>query len=245
MKKKSLFVLLFSLFLMLVGGALFLFSYFQSDFGVEPIRYTVQSQLQWIEIDLKNTELVLLPSEDTTYLEISGYTDNEFFISETDGKMQLTDQSEKASNPIKLGGLGKLIKESRRTSKEKRMTLYINQETLDTPISIVLKESTFTSSAPVKNLSLNAEKSKITADHLMFDRFDAKLTLCQSSFVIDHEGNSFSRSIETYDTLLSLNDDQRANTDFYQAGDTAPIFIVNANGGSCALLFPNHSVNDE
>ena len=117
MKKRTLLVLLVAVFLMLVGAALFLFPIFTQNTVAKPTVYTVNADFQHIEIDLDKTDFAIC-LDDKTYIEINGYRESEYFISEEDGKLLLTDRSEKSPLLFKLSGIGKMIKESHQISDQ-------------------------------------------------------------------------------------------------------------------------------
>ena len=132
MKKRTLFVLLIAIFLMLIGISLFLFPVFTQDTILQPSVYTVSSDFPNIEIDLEKTTLTICQDE-TTYVEIIGYRESEYFISEENGKLLLTDRFEKTPLLFKLSGIGKYFKESRQISQSKSIVLHLSQNDLQTP----------------------------------------------------------------------------------------------------------------
>ena len=236
MKKRTLCVLLVSLFLMLVGVALFLFPLFTQNTVSLPAFYTVKGGFQHIEIDLESTNLTVCKDE-KTYIEINGYRENDYFISEEDGKLLLTDQPEKSPLLFKLSGIGNYLKESRQVSEQKSIVLHLSKEHWQTPVNLVLKNSTLTLSAPLSYLTLNADNSSVTADHMTFDRFNGRLKDCDSLFSIPYAATEFSRNIETHNTALSLNGDNRANTEQFVTDFQKPSFVIEAFGGTCRLEY--------
>lgn len=237
MKKRTLFVLLTAVFFMLVGSALFLFPLFSQNSSSTPAIYTVDNDFQQIEIDLKGTTLTVC-SDENTYIEINGYRESEYYISEEDGKLLLTDRFEKSPLLFRLSGIGRYIKERRQMSGEKHIILHLSQEHSHTPINLILKNSNLTLSAPIDYLTLNAEDSSVTVRDMTFERFNGKLTNCESLFSLPYSAFEFSRNIETHNTLLSLNGDERANTEQFITDFQKPSFTVEAFGGTCCLEYP-------
>lgn len=236
MKKKTLYILLSAITLMLVGTAIFFFSFFTQSTSSTPVLYTTKTKIQHIEIDLEHTNLTICPSE-KTYIEIRGYHERNYFVSEKDGKLLLTDKHEKSPIPFKLSGIGQWLQESRQTSEKKQIILHLSQEHSEISTNLILKNSTLTLSTAINYLTLNAENSSITVNYVTFDRFNGKLTDCDSKFFIPYTANEFSRNIETHHTKLSLNGDERANAEQFTADFQKPFFALEAFGGSCHLEY--------
>lgn len=237
MKKRTLCVLLVAVFLMLVGTALFLFPLFTKNSVAKPSVHTVTADFQHIEIDLVKTNLIIC-SDEKTYIEINGYRESEYYISEKDGKLLLTDRSEKSPLLFKLSGIGKYIKESRQISDQKSIVLHLSQEHWQTPVNLILKNSALTLSAQLAYLTLNAEDSSVTASDMTFERFNGKLTNCDSFFSIPYSATEFSRNVETHNASLSLNGDKRANTEQFVTDFQKPSLVIEAFGGTCRLDYP-------
>lgn len=237
MKKRTLLVLLVAVFLMLVGAALFLFPIFTQNTVAKPTVYTVNADFQHIEIDLDKTDFAIC-LDDKTYIEINGYRESEYFISAEDGKLLLTDRSEKSPLLFKLSGIGKMIKESHQISDQKSIVLHLSPLHLQTPVSIILKNSKLTLSAPLPYLTLHAENSSVTAKDMTFERFNGKLINCNSLFSFPYSANGFSRNIETHNTVFSINGDERANTEKFVTDFQKPSMIIEALGGTCRLEYP-------
>lgn len=236
MKKRTLTVLLISIFLMVLGAILFLLPIFMHTTVSKPTTYTVNTSFQHLEIDLENTDLTIC-SDSQTYIEISGYRESEYFISEKDGKLLITNQSEKSPLLFKLSGIGKFFRESREVSDQKSIVLHLSQNHQQTPVNIILKDSSLTLSASLPYLTLHAENSSVTAKDIAFERFNAKLTNCNSVFSFPYPASGFSRNIETHTTVFSINGDNRANTEKYLADFQKPSLTIEAVGGSCHLEY--------
>ena len=236
MKKRTLFVLLIAITLMLVGSFLFLFPIFTHDTVSQPAVYNINSDLQHIEIDFEKTNLTICP-DDKTYIEINGYHESEYFISEKDGKLLLTDQSEKSPLLFKLSGIGSYFKENRQVSETKSIVLHLSQQHLQTTVNIILKNSTLTLAAPLPYLTLNAENSSVIAKDMTFERFNGKLINCSSRFSFPYPATGFSRNIETHNTVLSINGDERANTEKFETDFQKPSLVIEAIGGTCRLEY--------
>jgi len=237
MKKKTRYVLLVAVVLMLVGTALFLFPLFSQNTIARPAVHTVIADFQQIEIDLEKTSLTIC-SDEKTYIEINGYRESEYYISEKDGKFLLTDRSEKSPLLFKLSGIGKYIKETRQIPGKKSIVLHLSRDHSQTPVNLILKNSDLTLSAPIDYFTLNAENSTITARDMTFDRFNGKLTNCNSWFSLPYSATEFSRNVETHNTSLSLNGDKRANTEQFLTDFQKPSFTIEAFGGTCRLEYP-------
>lgn len=237
MKKRTLFVLLTAVIFMLIGSALFLIPLFTQNTASAPAIDTVNSDFQQIEIDLESTTLTIC-SDEKTYIEFNGYRESEYYISEKDGKLLLTDRSERFPFLFRLSGIGRYVKESRQTSGKKQIILHLSQEHSHTPINLILKNSNLTLTSPIDYLTLNAEDSAVTVSEITFDRFNGKLTNCKSSFSLPYPSYDFSRNIETHNTLLSLNGDERANTEQFITDYQKPSFTLEAFGGTCRLDYP-------
>jgi len=236
MKKRTLCVLLAAIFLMLAGTALFLFPFFTPNTLDASSIYEVDADFQNIEIDLEKTNLIIC-SDKKTYIEINGYRESEYYISEENGKLLLTDRSEKSPLLFKLSGIGRYFKENRQISDQKSIILHLSQEHVQTPVNLILKNSNLTLSSSLAYLTLNAEDSSVSADNMTFDRFNGKLTNCDSFFSIPYSETEFSRNIETHNTLLSLNGDERANTELYVTDFQKPSLVIEAFGGTCRLNY--------
>jgi len=237
MKKKTRYVLLVAVVLMLVGTALFLFPLFSQNTIARPAVHTVIADFQQIEIDLEKTSLTIC-SDEKTYIEINGYRESEYYISEKDGKLLLTDRSEKSPLLFKLSGIGRYFKENRQISDQKSIILHLSQEHVQTPVNLILKNSNLTLSSSLAYLTLNAEDSSVSADNMTFDRFNGKLTNCDSAFSILYSAAEFSRNVETHNTALSLNGDERANTEQFVTDFQKPSLVIEAFGGTCRLDYP-------
>lgn len=236
MTKKTLRIILIAVFLMIIGLCLFFFPLLSQTTIKKPVVYTAFTDFQHIEIDLEKTNLTICDDE-ITYIEIIGYKESEYYISETDGKLLLTDQFEKANIPLKLSGLGKYIKECFSQTEPKSIVLHLSKNAQQTPINLIVKNSNLTLSAPIAYLTLHAATSSITADNLQFERFNAKLQNCDSSFAIPYQANAFSRNIETHDAILSLNGDERANAEQFTSDFQKPLIKIDAFGGICRLVY--------
>lgn len=240
MRKKTLLLLLVAVFLMLVGVALFLFPIFTTSTNIPSVTYTAKSKFQQIEIDLEKTDFSVCSAEET-YIEISGYRESEYYISEENGKLLLTDCSEKSPLLFKLSGLGKYAKEILQPTDQKKVILHLSNEDSHKPLNIILQNSNLTLSASVDYLTINAAHSSIISDNMTFDRFSGRLTDCDSMFSILYPANEFSRNIETHATKLSLNGDERANTEQYTPNFQKPYFILETHGGICRLTYPQNT----
>ena len=237
MKKRTLCVLLVSVFLMLVGIACFLFPVFTQKNSTSPIVYEVNTKFQQIEIDLEETNLIICSGK-KTHLEINGYHESEYYISEENGKLLLTDRTEKTPFWFRLSGIGKYFKEIRHESNTPSIVLYLSPEHSHTPVNLILKNSTLNLSTTLDYLTLNAENSSVLADNMTFERFNGKLINCDASFSIPYAADDFSRNIETHNTKLSLNGDERANTELFTADFPKPALIIEAFDGICRLEYP-------
>ena len=244
MKKKTVLIILTAVFLMLLGVSVFLISYFTSDRAISPITHSPRSDYQRVEIELTKTELTVLPAQKTS-IELIGYRESEFLITESNGKLLLTDQITSGKAPIKLSGIGRFFKESNSTSTEKHVILYLSEDDFEKPMSVILQDSTLSLSASLDYLTLHAENSTVTANDFSFKRFDAVLNNCNSQLVFSYAEKLFSRDIETHNTKLSLNGDERANTELFLAENNAPSFVLEARDGSCNLIYPKADLTGE
>lgn len=240
MKKRTLCVLLVSVFLMLIGASLFLYTFFTHKAPIEPTVYTIRTDFQQIEIDLQNTNLTIC-SDEKNYIEIIGYRDSDCYVSEENGKLLLTDRSDKSPLLFQLSGIGRYFKERQQQSEPKRIVLHLSSSYLQTPVNLILKDSTLTLSASPAYLTLHAENSTLSADGMTFERFNGKLINCNSVFSLAYKANGFSRNIETHNTVLSLNGDERANTEQYATDFQKPSLVIEAHGGSCRLNYPQEN----
>ena len=236
MTKKTLCVLLIAVFLMLIGAVLFLFPFFTQSTDTTPTIYEIHSPLQQIEIDFNKTDLTVC-SDEKTYIEIIGYRENEYYVYEEDGKLLLTDRFDKSPILFKLIGIGCYFQKHKQTSEPQKIILHLAKNDSQAPVNLILKNSTLSLAARIDYLTLNADNSTILADHMEFDRFNGKLTNCDSNFSIPYSDQNFSRNIETHATKLSINDDERANTEQYIADFQKPYFKLETQGGICRLEY--------
>ena len=240
MTKKTLCVLLVAVFLMLIGAVLFLFPFFTQSTDITPTIYEIHSPLQQIEIDFNKTDLTVC-SDEKTFIEIIGYRENEYYVSEEDGKLLLTDRFEKSPILFKIIGIGRYFQERKQVSESQKIILHLSTTDSQTPVNLILKNSTLSLAARIDYLTLNADNSNILVDHMEFDRFNGKLTNCDSSFSLAYSDQDFSRDIETHATKLSINGDERANTEQYIADFHKPYFKLEAQGGSCRLSYSDQT----
>ena len=240
MKKKKLLILLCSVFLMLVGCSVFLISFFNLPSDPPPVIYPLQHNLQQIEINFKKTELILCP-DTATYIELIGYRESEYFISEENGKLIVSDESEK----IKLSGVGKYLQESFTLSAEKKIIFHISPEYQENNFSLVVKNSTLTISAPLTQLTLYAENSSIFAENMIFERFHGNIKNSTTVLSISHPDIDFSRHIETHNAQFLLNGDERANTVHYESYTKQNDLTLDVIGGICTISFPTYQIENK
>ena len=150
----------------------------------------------------------------------------------------ITDQSKKSPLLFKLSGISRYFQERRQISNTQNIILHLSQEYWQTPINLILSNSTLTLSAPLSYLTVHADHSSITAQDMAFERFSAKLIDCNSRFSISYTASDFSRNIETHNATLSINNDERANTEQFIAKFPKPSLIIEASGGICRIEFP-------
>lgn len=238
MKKRFLVLLVLSLLLICVGTVLLVVLSQREDPSLGEKNFSWQEEdLTSLFLELSDCHVTVMRGE-VSQIQCSGFPEDELSFRLSRGKGTLRKTDDFWESFFSVGLFARMEERISPKNGERKVLLTLSEKDAGALIGLTLNNADLTVDGEFLFLMVTADSSRLDVTLSRCHRFSGQLNDCVSNFVLDQNGHDFSRKIDGYACGLSLNGNERVNSETFDAPDSEDLLKLVIQGGSISLQYP-------